>query len=109
MAERPDQLWWLILPVSTRRGRLCSFIIDAVWIHRGGRSSSAGNDIRAGCTGTALWARRYPARSSDDKVYSVCIAAYTARAGLLASTKLGDSYDNAMAENIVLYKAGNTP
>ena len=70
-----------------------------------------GNNIRAGCTGAGVWARR-PSGTihHSDKGSQYVIAGLHAaakEAGLLASTgSTGDSYDNAMAESINgLYKA----
>ncbi|MGQ7790710.1 IS3 family transposase [Shigella flexneri] len=114
MAERPDQLWVADFTyVSTWRGFVyVAFIIDvfAGYIVGGGFIVH-GNDIRAGCTGQALWARR-PSGTvhHSDKGSQYVSLAYTQRlkeAGLLASTgSTGDSYDNAMAESINgLYKA----
>ena len=90
-----------------RRSSLMCFAI-----HRGVAGLIVyGNDIRVGCSGAGVRARR-PSGTvhHSDKGSQYVSLAYTQRlkeAGLLASTgSTGDSYDNAMAESINgLYKA----
>ncbi|HBD4891002.1 IS3 family transposase (plasmid) [Escherichia coli] len=115
VAERPDQLWVADFTyVSTWRGFVyVAFIIDvfAGYIVGWRVSSSMETTFVLDALEQALWARR-PSGTvhHSDKGSQYVSLAYTQRlkeAGLLASTgSTGDSYDNAMAENINgLYKA----
>ncbi|XJB16651.1 IS3 family transposase (plasmid) [Escherichia coli] len=115
VAERPDQLWVADFTyVSTWQGVVyVAFIIDvfAGYIVGWRVSSSMETTFVLDALEQALWARR-PSGTvhHSDKGSQYVSLAYTQRlkeAGLLASTgSTGDSYDNAMAENINgLYKA----
>nr|WP_187415372.1 IS3 family transposase [Escherichia coli] len=115
VAERPDQLWVADFTyVSTWQGFVyVAFIIDvfAGYIVGWRVSSSMETTFVLDALEQALWARR-PSGTihHSDKGSQYVSLAYTERlkeAGLLASTgSTGDSYDNAMAENINgLYKA----
>nr|WP_181875318.1 IS3 family transposase [Escherichia coli] len=115
VAERPDQLWVADFTyVSTWQGFVyVAFIIDvfAGYIVGWRVSSSMETTFVLDALEQALWARR-PSGTvhHSDKGSQYVSLAYTQRlkeAGLLASTgSTGDSYDNAMAENINgLYKA----
>ncbi|HFS5838312.1 TPA: IS3 family transposase [Escherichia coli] len=115
VAERPDQLWVADFTyVSTWQGVVyVAFIIDvfAGYIVGWRVSSSMETTFVLDALEQALWARR-PSGTvhHSDKGSQYVSQAYTQRlkeAGLLASTgSTGDSYDNAMAENINgLYKA----
>ncbi|HGX4734912.1 TPA: IS3 family transposase [Escherichia coli] len=115
VAERPDQLWVADFTyVSTWQGGVyVAFIIDvfAGYIVGWRVSSSMETTFVLDALEQALWARR-PSGTvhHSDKGSQYVSLAYTQRlkeAGLLASTgSTGDSYDNAMAENINgLYKA----
>ncbi|HAO0105873.1 TPA: IS3 family transposase [Escherichia coli] len=115
VAERPDQLWVADFTyVSTWQGVVyVAFIIDvfAGYIVGWRVSSSMETTFVLDALEQALWARR-PSGTvhHSDKGSQYVSLAYTQQlkeAGLLASTgSTGDSYDNAMAENINgLYKA----
>ncbi|MBO0977337.1 IS3 family transposase (plasmid) [Escherichia coli] len=115
VAERPDQLWVADFTyVSTWQGVVyVAFIIDvfAGYIVGWRVSSSMETTFVLDALEQALWARR-PSGTvhHSDKGSQYVSLAYTQRlkeAGLLASTgSTGDSYDNAMEENINgLYKA----
>ncbi|WP_438940792.1 IS3 family transposase [Escherichia coli] len=115
VAERPDQLWVADFTyVSTWQGFVyVAFIIDvfAGYIVGWWVSSSMETTFVLDALEQALWARR-PSGTihHSDKGSQYVSLAYMERlkeAKLLASTgSTGDSYDNAMAENINgLYKA----
>ncbi|WP_438860805.1 IS3 family transposase [Escherichia coli] len=115
VAERPDQLWVADFTyVSTWQGFVyVAFIIDvfAGYIVGWRVSSSMETTFVLDALEQALWARR-PSGTihHSDKGSQYVSLAYMERlkeAKLLASTgSTGDSYDNAMAENINgLYKA----